>query len=137
MLMIVSYELIIYLFRFNIKMGNCIGNSNTRIVKTITNNKTNVIKYKMVSSRKHPLKHISKSNWLNVLDYLQFNELREVGKVNKQFNKQVKNAKILIKFFKKKKYSNDNSVNASSNCLATTNGDINSLVSFAFHSVTA
>lgn len=117
-------------------MGNCIGNSNIRIVTTINPNKPITPKPKSSLKPKQPLKHISKSNWLHILDYLHFSELREISKVNKQFNQQVKTTKILIKFFKKKKYSNDN-INTSSNCLNSTNDDIDSLVSFSFHSFTA
>ena len=35
------------------------------------------------------------------MDFLNYNELKETGKVNKMFNKNVKQKELLIKFFKK------------------------------------
>ena len=46
---------------------------------------------------------ISEESWLNVIDYLNYNELKEAGKVSQLFNVLVKKNRILIKFFKKKK----------------------------------
>lgn len=46
---------------------------------------------------------ISKKNWLRIIDYLQYNELKEIGKTNRTFNYLIKDDKILIKFFKRKK----------------------------------
>jgi hypothetical protein len=40
--------------------------------------------------------------WINILNYLNFYELKETGKVNKFFNKSVKRKEILVKFFKKR-----------------------------------
>ena len=40
--------------------------------------------------------------WINILNYLTFNELKETGKVNKFFNQTVKRKEILVKFFKKR-----------------------------------
>lgn len=37
------------------------------------------------------------------IDYLNYNELKEAGKVSQLFNALVKKNRILIKFFKKKK----------------------------------
>ena len=36
------------------------------------------------------------------MDFLNYNELKETGKVNKMFNKNVKQKELLIKFFKKR-----------------------------------
>ena len=46
---------------------------------------------------------ISEMSWLNVIDYLNYNELKEAGKISQLFNALVKKNSILIKFFKKKK----------------------------------
>ncbi len=51
------------------------------------------------------LKKISKNNWLKIIDYLQYQELKEVAKTNRMLNYLSKDDKILIKFFQKK---NDN-----------------------------
>ena len=40
--------------------------------------------------------------WTKVIDFLQFQDLKEVGKTNRKFNKICKKGNILIKFFKKK-----------------------------------
>lgn len=45
---------------------------------------------------------IRQSSWLNVIDFLKYDEIKEVGKANKMFNYLVKQTQILIKFFKKK-----------------------------------
>ena len=49
------------------------------------------------------LNNISKKNWLKIIDYLQYQELKEVAKTNRLLNYLSKDDKILIKFFKKKK----------------------------------
>jgi hypothetical protein len=51
------------------------------------------------------LNNISKKNWLKIIDYLQYQELKEVAKTNRMLNYLSKDDKILIKFFQKK---NDN-----------------------------
>ena len=48
------------------------------------------------------LNKISKNNWLKIIDYLQYQELKEVAKTNRLLNYLSKDDKILIKFFKKK-----------------------------------
>ena len=51
---------------------------------------------------------ISQNSWINILDFLNYSDLKEVGKTNKLFNYLVKQNKILVKFFKNK--NNDASV---------------------------
>ncbi len=48
------------------------------------------------------IQKISFKMWINILNFLNFNELKETGKVNKFFNNTVKRKEILIKFFKKR-----------------------------------
>ena len=48
------------------------------------------------------IEKISLQMWINILNYLTFNELKEAGKVNKFFNQNVKRKEILVKFFKKR-----------------------------------
>ena len=52
------------------------------------------------SHRKY-LSKISSKNWLKILNFLQFNELKEAGKINRQLNFLSKDNRILIKFFQK------------------------------------
>ena len=40
--------------------------------------------------------------WVKIIDFLSFNEIKEIGKINKTFNRVVKQNEILIKFFKKR-----------------------------------
>ena len=64
---------------------------------------------------------ISYSNVVNIVDFLNFKDLYELGKTNKLFNNMVKQHRILIKFFKKKTPStilqtqNSNSSNGTKN----------------------
>ena len=44
---------------------------------------------------------LTKKLWMRVLSFLNFNELKEIGKVNRMFNFTVKQKDILIKFFKR------------------------------------
>lgn len=66
---------------------------------------------------------ITNKKWLKILDYLNYNDLKEVGKVNKFFNNNVKNKDILLKFFQKRKsnYSIDSSILENKPTLYTTN----------------
>ncbi len=49
------------------------------------------------------LNSITNMLWVKIIDYLSYNELKEVGKINRKFNKLVKtNNIVLVKFFKKK-----------------------------------
>ena len=50
----------------------------------------------------HSPRCISQKSWTNIIDYLNYSELKEVGKINKAFNYLAKQNKILVKFFKKK-----------------------------------
>jgi hypothetical protein len=43
--------------------------------------------------------------WVKIIDYLPYNEIKEIGKINKTFNRVVKQNEILIKFFKKRNSS--------------------------------
>jgi hypothetical protein len=45
---------------------------------------------------------INIKNWKKILDYLSYQDLKEVGKVNKKLNSLVKSNEILLKFFKNK-----------------------------------
>ena len=54
-------------------------------------------KYKKNMSRRLTL-----ALWVKIIDYLSFNEIKEIGKINKTFNRVVKQNEILIKFFKKR-----------------------------------
>lgn len=56
---------------------------------------------------------IHQFNWTKIVDYLNFQELKEVGKTTKMLNSLVKQHEILTKFFKKKEeciYSNTQDV---------------------------
>ena len=42
------------------------------------------------------------NNWLRILNFLQYQDLKEIGKTNRLFNRLSKDNRILIKFFKKR-----------------------------------
>ena len=63
---------------------------------------------------------ITQKNWFQILNFLSFSDLKELGKVNRIFNYYVKQKEILVKFFRRtkstctdnssiKKYQNRNS----------------------------
>ena len=62
-------------------------NCNSEVLNCFDKNKTDKLTNKL---------------WINILDFLNYNELKETGKVNKMFNKNVKQKELLIKFFKKR-----------------------------------
>lgn len=45
---------------------------------------------------------LNSNSLLNIIDYMSFVELKEIGKINRLFNYLAKQNTILIKFFKKK-----------------------------------
>lgn len=49
---------------------------------------------------------ISSSSWEHVVHYLNYAEVKELGKTSKFFNVMCKKHKILVNFFKKKSNSN-------------------------------
>jgi hypothetical protein len=51
---------------------------------------------------KNKCQRITTRIWIKILNYLNYNELKETGKVNRFFNNTVKQKEILVKFFKKK-----------------------------------
>lgn len=48
---------------------------------------------------------VSLKLWIKIIDFLDFNELKEIGKINKTFKRVCKQNEILIKFFKKRNSS--------------------------------
>lgn len=81
--------------------------------------------------RKNKTQRITSKFWVMILNYLDYNELKETGKVNKFFNNTVKQKEILVKFFKKRetdpKYSICKKVYQNNNSYLI----INSFVSFS------
>jgi hypothetical protein len=71
------------------------NNNNKNLKNKNKNNKKN-------NSHISIIDKITNNKWLKILDYLNYNELKEVGKVNKLFNNFVKNKDILLKFFQKR-----------------------------------
>lgn len=62
----------------------------------------NFQKYQINDTSKSYLNRINGNTWMKIVDYLNYQELREVGKTNKMFNYIAKQNDVLIKFFKKK-----------------------------------
>ena len=105
-------------------MGSCVGNRtiNIKIAQGNVKTCTKPIKVeekkekKNITIKKGTL--LTRSSWMNILDYMKFTELKEIGKVNRFFNSMTKSSDILIKFFQKKKdissYYNESTSNFSS-----------------------
>lgn len=55
------------------------------------------------SIKKKTTAKVSQFSWLNIIDYLNYTDIKEVGKTNKMFNYLVRQNSVLIKFFKRKK----------------------------------
>ena len=55
------------------------------------------------SIKKKTTGKVSQLSWLNIIDYLNYTDIKEVGKTNKMFNYLVRQNRVLIKFFKRKK----------------------------------
>lgn len=91
-------------------MGNCIGNRTICMKKTRKNEslspKSEYSEKEIVLPKKKAVR-ISRQSWINILDYLYFRELKEIGKVNRQLNSLAKSSDVLLKFFKKKNYNNN------------------------------
>ena len=101
-------------------MGCVENRKQIRIAKNLTNKKSLIfLKYRNSISLKDKFSTVCNSEeginkifinksdkitnqlWLNILDYLNYKELKETGKVNRMFNNNVKQKEILVKFFKK------------------------------------
>jgi hypothetical protein len=85
-------------------MGCGINKTNkpTIISRTSLNSTKNLKLSNTFTKKKNYKNLISHKSWLNILDFLSYNEIKEIGKTNKLFNFLVKQNKILVKFFKKK-----------------------------------
>jgi len=53
-------------------------------------------------SIKNKCQKVTTRIWIKILNYLNYYELKETGKVNRFFNNTVKQKEILVKFFKRK-----------------------------------
>ena len=60
------------------------------------------------SIKKKATGKVSQLSWLNIIDYLNYTDIKEVGKTNKMFNYLVRQNRVLIKFFKRKKTNRKN-----------------------------
>ena len=108
-------------------MGCVENRKQIRITKNLTNKKSLIfLKYRNSISLKDKFSTVCNSEeginkifinksdkitnqlWLNILDYLNYKELKETGKVNRFFNKTSKQKELLIKFFQKKDTDHNN-----------------------------
>ena len=109
-LFVYMIRVMLLFLKLNIKMGNCIGNRTIYMKKTRKNEslspKSEYSEKEIVLPKKKAVR-ISRQSWINILDYLYFRELKEIGKVNRQLNSLAKSSDVLLKFFKKKNYNNN------------------------------
>ena len=95
-----------------------ISNSNLSSTGVWKKNHRFSIEFDSIRKHKFPLQNqylnsITNMLWVKVIDFLSYNELKEVGKINRKFNKLVKTNNVLVKFFKKKNSIYSKNVNKS------------------------
>ena len=100
-----------------------ISNSNLSSTGAWKKNNRFSIELDLIQKRKFSLKNqylnsITNILWLKVIDYLSYKELKEVGKINRKFNKLVKNNNVLLKFFKKINSIYSRNINKNENLLS-------------------
>jgi hypothetical protein len=100
-----------------------ISNSNLSSTGAWKKNNRFSIELDLIQRHKFSLKNqylnsITNILWLKVIDYLSYKELKEVGKINRKFNKLVKNNNVLLKFFKKINSIYSRNINKNENLLS-------------------
>ena len=100
-----------------------ISNSNLSSTGAWKKNNRFSIELDLIQKSKFSLKNqylnsITNILWLKVIDYLSYKELKEVGKINRKFNKLVKNNNVLLKFFKKINSIYSRNINKNDNLLS-------------------
>lgn len=67
-------------------MGNCIQMKKTIKISSLTTSSAKELLILALSKKENKLSlvnNLSKKNWLNVIDFLKFDELKEIGKVSR------------------------------------------------------
>ena len=100
-----------------------ISNSNLSSTGAWKKNNRFSIELDLIQKSKFSLKNqylnsITNILWLKVIDYLSYKELKEIGKINRKFNKLVKNNNVLLKFFKKINSIYSRNINKNDNLLS-------------------
>ena len=54
---------------------------------------------------------IGKVNCINIMNFLSYNDIKEIGKINRKFNFMIRTNNILVKFFRRKSSLNEKSFN--------------------------
>jgi hypothetical protein len=78
-----------------------------KIIKIQTNPILKKTNEKITYSKENMINKIFINNWLRILNFFQYQDLKEIGKTNRFFNRLSKDNRILIKFFKKRNSEND------------------------------
>lgn len=74
----------------------------SHIYKTCHHRKFPRIKRIKADEKKEYLTRINENCWKKILNFLSYNDLKEIGKTSKSLNKISKHNEVLIKFFKKR-----------------------------------
>ena len=99
------------------KRRNITINSNVKYKKTSTWNSINRFNIdKKFECEQNVIKinyfnTIKKDNCINIINFLSYNDLKEIGKVNRKFNFMIKTNNILVKFFRRKSSFNEKIMN--------------------------
>ena len=73
-----------------------------KIIKIQTNPILKKTNEKITYSKENMINKIFINNWLRILNFFQYQDLKEIGKTNRFFNRLSKDNRILIKFFQKR-----------------------------------
>ena len=77
------------------------GRKKINITATVSQSKSNS-NHSQQYVQKEYIYLINEKSWKNIINFLGYNDLKEVGKTNKMFNQISKQEDILIKFFKRR-----------------------------------
>lgn len=77
------------------------GRKKINITATVSESKSNS-NHSQQYVQKEYIYLINEKSWKNIINFLGYNDLKEVGKTNKMFNQISKQEDILIKFFKRR-----------------------------------
>ena len=55
----------------------------------------------LLIKKRNFIQKLTPQNWLKIIQFISYKDLKELGKVNRMFNHYVKQKEILVKFFRK------------------------------------
>ena len=102
------------------------GRNKINITATVSQSKSNS-NHSQQYVQKEYIYLINEKSWKNIINFLGYNDLKEVGKTNKMFNQISKQEDILIKFFKRRNKTLQSSIFTGDNTFYSDNQQNESL----------